>query len=60
MPYVSTEEALKKIVYFMQEIRPGAARENLNLKEATSLILEANRELAHREAEGKSVIAPPP
>jgi len=30
------------------------ARENL--KEAVQLILEANRELARREAEGKSVI----
>ena len=30
------------------------ARENL--KEAVQLIIEANRELAHRETEGKSII----
>ena len=49
-------------VGFVEEL-PGAntqgatleeARENL--KEAVQLILEANRELARREAEGKSVI----
>ena len=44
--------------HFFQSEAEGEVRENLN-KEATRLIVEANRDLARHESEGTSVIREP-